>query len=114
MDWFKAENISTAQEMQFIEPIKLGMLVPNLNTMSDYIDGLKNLGMKILIAENISEKVSKTWDVTFDMIQKPSLWKLALRGGADFIGFLKAFRAMQKGYKTKSLVYGIIIAEKTY
>lgn len=112
MDWFKTPTLTQEQEQDYLEPIKFGMLVPNINTIESYTSVIEKCGLKVINSEDISSHVSKTWDITFEAIQKPSLWRLALRGGSDFVAFLKAFRVMKKGYKSKTLIYGMIVAEK--
>ena len=35
-DWFKKENLVSSEEKKFINPIKKGMLVPDISTMKRY------------------------------------------------------------------------------
>src|SRR2546430_5457858 len=37
-------------------------------------------------------------DISLSLVQSPALWALAFAQGRDFIAFLKAFRAMKRGY----------------
>ena len=69
-------------------------------------------GFKIIATEDISDKVSKSWDIGMDIIAKPSLWKMALKEGKKFVDFLKAIDLMRKGFSTKTFQYGILIVEK--
>lgn len=111
-DWFKKADLSPEQEREFIAPIEIGMLLPHLRTMEEYINYMKKNDFRIIFSEDISVKVFKTWDICFDMLKDINLWKLALRLGSDFIAFMKSFQDMRKGYKSGNFVYGIIIAEK--
>jgi hypothetical protein len=65
-----------------------------------------------LSAEDVSQRVDKTWELTSEIIKKTDVWSLAAKKGKDFICFLKAFHAMRQGFKSRSFVYGIIAAEK--
>lgn len=110
--WLKAEHLTRAMEEEYIHPIERGMLLPYLCTMHDYLSFLHEHGFRLLSAEDVTPRVAKTWDLCLDIIKKPALWNLAFERGAEFVDFLKAFRAMQRGCKSRAFVYGIITAEK--
>jgi hypothetical protein len=88
------------------------MLLPPLNSVTEYIDFANLPGFQLLSARDISKSVSKTWDICFDLVQKPALWKLAAELGGDFMNFLKSFQAMRKGFKRRAFVYGVLAFEK--
>lgn len=80
-DWFKAEELTNAQMEADIKPIegktrlevlvghdtdweKDGMLLPGLNTQSEYVDYAKQAGFSVFSEPfDISKQVSKTWYV---------------------------------------------------
>jgi len=111
-DWFKAENLTKKQEADYIKPIETGMLLPQLCTTKEYIQYANNAGLKLRFSQDISENVSKTWDICFRLIQNVALWKLAGTMGWDFINFLRAFQAMRSGYSSKTFIYAILIFQK--
>lgn len=111
IDWFKAENLSSADVEKYIDPIRKGMLTPNMKTMSDYKLYLENAGFVVTNFVDISSNVSKTWDISLKIIRNPRLWLIAIMHGKDFINFLRSFRAMRNGFKSKKFVYGLITAE---
>jgi tocopherol O-methyltransferase len=111
-DWFKAANATPDQEREFLEPIERAMLVPALESLSSYEDRLRQVGLCVTWVEDISAKVSKTWDLALDLIKNPALWRFAATRGRDFVTFLEGFAAMRAGYRSKSLVYGALIARK--
>ena len=88
------------------------MLVPNMSTISDYTSALKRSGFKIKSVSNLSSKVYKTWDISLKLVEDKRFWKFALAHGWEFVEFLKSFEAMKKGYSSKALIYGLIVAEK--
>lgn len=112
IDWFRKENLSEKDEEKYIEPIKQGMLTPNMKTMADYKLYMEAAGMQVRVFEDISKNVSKTWDLCLDIIKNPTLWKLALFHGKEFVDFMKAFQAMRNGFASGAFVYGLIVAEK--
>lgn len=89
-DWFKAEELTDAQMEADIKPIegetrfemickgdtdwrKDGMLLPGLNTQSEYVNYAKQAGLSVFAKPfDISKQVSKTWYVlaSFSSIAK--------------------------------------------
>lgn len=53
-----------------------------------------------------------TRDISISLVADPSLWALALTQGRDFISFLRAFKAMRKGYANGSFRYAVMVFEK--
>jgi tocopherol O-methyltransferase len=111
-DWFRSYTASLKQEREFLHPIERAMLVPKLEPPSVYMKYVTGTGLNVIEFEDLSTKVQKTWDLAIDLIKKPALWKLAATRGSDFSAFLQGFRAMRAGYKSKTLVYGVLIGQK--
>src|SRR5262249_18588424 len=63
--------------------------------------------------EVLNEYCAKTWDFCLDIIKERSLWDLAASNGAEFIRFLRAFKAMRAGFSSGDFVYGLIVARKS-
>jgi tocopherol O-methyltransferase len=54
----------------------------------------------------------KSRDITWGLVQNPSLWAFALSQGRDGIAFLQAFRAMRRGYANGTFRYAVMAFEK--
>lgn len=111
-DWFKSSTLTTAEERKYLAPIEKAMLLPKLETPSIYMKHIQSAGLNVTFFEDVSAKVSRTWDISIKLVQKPALWKLAATRGRNFVDFLKGFAAMKAGYKSKAFVYGILVAQK--
>ncbi|KZL87066.1 methyltransferase domain-containing protein [Colletotrichum incanum] len=112
-DWFKAEDISETDFANDIKPIEDGMLLPPLCTQQRYVDLAKGAGLSSLAGpKDISKDVSRTWDITWSLIQNPSLWAFAFSQGRDGIAFLQSFRAMRRGYANGTFQYAVMSFEK--
>eukprot|EP01113_Clastostelium_recurvatum_P033215 TRINITY_DN4365_c0_g1_i2.p1 TRINITY_DN4365_c0_g1~~TRINITY_DN4365_c0_g1_i2.p1 ORF type:complete len:312 (+),score=50.86 TRINITY_DN4365_c0_g1_i2:28-936(+) len=112
-DWIKGVDLTSEQEASYITPIEEGMLLPPLSTIDQYVSYAKSNGMKVLAEpRNISKNVSKTWDISWSLVQNPSLWAMALTQGRDFVAFLKAFQAMRAGFAEGSFQYWVVVFEK--
>ena len=112
VDWFRSHTASPKQEREFLHPIERAMLVPKLELPSVYMKHVTEMGVKVIEFEDLSAKVQKTWDLAIDLIRNPTLWKLAAARGRDFLAFLEGFRAMRAGYKSKALIYGMLIGQR--
>ena len=112
-DWFRAENLSPQQLQNDIKPIEDGMLIAPLCTVAEYVSLAESAGFKQRSPpQDISQEVAKTWDISFSLISDPALWKLALAAGGDAVGFLRAFQAMRRGYKSGAFRYAVMVFEK--
>jgi tocopherol O-methyltransferase len=110
-DWFKKEGLSPNEHKKFLHPIETGMLV-ELHTMPDYETWLASAGLRVSRSEILNQHTAQTWDFCLDIIKDKSLWQLAARHGPDFLRFLRAFKAMRRGYSSGHFVYGLIVAHQ--
>jgi tocopherol O-methyltransferase len=111
-DWFKSPTATAADESQYLEPIERTMLVPKLEPPCAYMRYIGEAGLNVTFFEDLSAKVSKTWDLAIELIKEPALWKFAATHGADFVAFLQGFSAIRAGYKSRALTYGMLVAQK--
>ena len=108
-DWFKKEDLTREETRKSIEPIEKGMFV-ELQVMDDYEQFLISNGLQIMHREVLNKNCAKTWDLCLDIIKDKSFWVLAAKYGADFVSYLKAFRAMRAGFASGNFVYGLFVA----
>lgn len=112
-DWFKAEALTEKEFESDIKPIEDGMLLPPLCTQSGYVKYAQEAGLGAFSEPlDISRNVSKTWDISWSLIQSPALWAFAFSQGRDAIAFLQAFRAMRRGYGNGTFRYAVMVFEK--
>ncbi|KIV93879.1 hypothetical protein PV10_05058 [Exophiala mesophila] len=115
-DWFKAEEDELKGVVGGDDDIKLiedGMLLPPLNTSSQYVSMAGTAGLKVLHPpKDISKDVARTWDISWQLVSSPSLWEFAISQGRDGLAFLQAFRAMRRGYANGAFRYAVMAFEK--
>ncbi|TDZ28643.1 Tocopherol O-methyltransferase [Colletotrichum spinosum] len=88
-DWFKAAGLSNSDFENDIKPIEDGMLLPPLCTQKDYVELAKKGRLaQHGVSKDISNDVSRTWDITWSLVQNPSLWAFAFSQGRDGIAML--------------------------
>ena len=108
-DWFKKENLTRAETRKFIEPIDKGMMV-ELKVMNDYEHFLTSNGLQIMHREILNQNCAKTWDLSLDIISDKAFWALAVKLGARFVSYLKAFQVMRAGFASGNFAYGLFVA----
>ena len=109
-DWFQRENLSPADKKEFIEPIEKGMMV-ELRGMDDYSNFLVSSGLRVAHRQELTLNCAKSWDLGLDIIKDKTFWSLAVKLGAGFVTYLKAFHAMRAGFASGNFVYGLFIAK---
>ena len=73
-------------------------MMVELHTMKEYEEWMKNQGLQISKSEILNQQCAKTWDVCLDIINNKAFWKLAAQNGAEFINFLRGFKAMRASF----------------
>lgn len=112
-DWFKDEQLTEQQFKDDISPIEDGMLLPPLCSQTDYVNFGRGAGFKTLAEPfDISKQVSKTWDISWSLIQNPALWAFAVSQGRDGLAFMQAFRAMRRGFSNGTFRYAVMAFQK--
>ncbi|KUI52478.1 Tocopherol O-methyltransferase, chloroplastic [Cytospora mali] len=112
-DWFKAEGLDEKQFVDDIKPIEDGMLLPPICAQPDYVHFAKEAGLNTLGGpQDISVDVKATWDISWSLVQNPSLWSFAFSQGRDGVAFLQAFRAMRRGYANGTFRYAVMSFQK--
>jgi len=112
IDWFIRENLTVAEDKKYIDPIRKGMLVPDISTMERYKQILIKNNCRIISEGDISKETAKTWDISLEIIRNPKFWLLAIKQGKEFVQFLRSFKAMRDGFSSGMFIYGYIVAEK--
>jgi tocopherol O-methyltransferase len=48
-------------------------------------------------------------DISWGLVQSPSLWAFAVSQGRDGLAFLQAFRSMRRGYANGTFRYAVLV-----
>lgn len=110
-DWFKRAGLSPVQTRKFIRPIEQGMFI-ELEAMDDYESYLVESGLEIVHRQDLSQQCARSWDIGLDIIADKSFWSFAAKQGRHFVTYLRAFRAIQAGYRSGNFVCGLFVARK--
>lgn len=111
IDWFKKAGLPPTDHQKFIRPIEQGMLV-ELRTMEEYENLISSNGLKIIKTETMNGNCAKSWEIGLDLLKNKIFWKIAAENGAEFVNFLKSFKAMRAGFASHNFTLGLLVAKK--
>lgn len=109
-DWFKKKGLTPREHKKFLGDLEHGMMV-ELQTMEDYAGHMAAAGLEVMRSEVLNKHCAKTWEFGLDIIKDKGLWAAAVRNGADFVRFLRAFQDMRAGFASGNFVYGLMVAK---
>jgi tocopherol O-methyltransferase len=110
-DWCQDETLPEKALKKYIEPIESGMLV-DLPTFAEYKEHFDNNGLRLLWFEDMNHAVSRTWDITSEMVKPKAIWDFAWKHGKELVAFLKSFQDMRAGFKSGAFRYLGMVVEK--
>jgi tocopherol O-methyltransferase len=87
-------------------------LCPSLGTADDYRGWLTAAGLKISAYEDLTERVSRTWEICLNRVRRSRVTWFAPLAGRSMTAFLDHFATLLKAYRTGAMRYGLFAAEK--
>ena len=106
--WLVGEHLDYEQE-KLVDAVRVGMLCPSFGTLDDYSKWMRDSGLLVETAEDITEQVKRTWTVCRPFLKSP-LVKTLLTAGGDK---LSAFSAIDDAYRTGAMSYGMFVASRS-
>lgn len=99
-------------DIPLLKQICHSMLCHPFGGMDDYKKWMTNAGLKVTFADDITDKVQKTWRYCLDYLKNPVIRSFLRICGDDIRRFAWAFPLMQRAYASGSLAYGMLAAIK--
>lgn len=123
MDWFKQPGLSEKEERKLVFPIEMGMLLPGLDTMDEYVKLAKAAGFANVYYEDVSKEMEKTWILLtewkplvqifafmlFDPRAHKAMWT---HHGVEVANFIYSFFDMKAGFATGAFRTGLMVFKK--
>jgi len=111
-DWVTAPGLSDRDRAKYVEPVREGMLMPQIASLADYRAWFEASGYRVMLADDIAHATRRTWDEGVRISQVPALYELARAAGRDALGLLRAIRDMRRAMARRLIGYAVVIAEK--
>ncbi len=109
--WLIGERLDVAQT-KLVETVRAGMLCPSFGTMADYRRWIKESGLVIETAEDITQHVSRTWSICRPILESPLVKTILAAGNEKLHAFAESFSAIDEAYRTGAMTYGMFVASK--
>ncbi|HVS39990.1 MAG TPA: hypothetical protein VMS17_30810, partial [Gemmataceae bacterium] len=87
-------------------------LCPSLGTAGDYRGWMTAAGLRVHTFEDLTARVSRTWEVCLDRVRRSRVGWLAVLAGQSMRRFLDHFSTLLDAYRSGAMRYGLFVAEK--
>jgi tocopherol O-methyltransferase len=102
---------SRVEEM-LVATIGEAMLSASLDGLSDYQRWMREAGLTVVAAEDITRHVERTWDQCTRIAERPPIKFLLRFTSGSTQRFVKSFPLMKKAYAVGAMAFGLLVAEK--
>jgi tocopherol O-methyltransferase len=102
---------SLAEEI-LVATIGKAMLSASLDGLSDYQRWMREAGLTVLVAEDITRRVERTWDQCTRIAERVPIKYLVRFTSSSTRRFVKSFPLMKKAYAEGAMAFGLFVAEK--
>jgi tocopherol O-methyltransferase len=110
--WLVGKNLDSEQQ-KLIEAVRVGMLCPSFGTLADYTNWMKNAGLKIESAEDVTGHVNRTWLACRPILEFPLVKTMLAAGDQKLAAFAESFSAIDEAYRTGAMGYGMFVASRS-
>ncbi len=110
--WLVGEDPLSDAQTKLVYDVCEGFFCPSLGSQSDYVSWITSSGLKMTAIHDWTSRVSKTWEICRDRVQR-----LGIRRAASWIDpgqviFIDRFQTLLDAYNTGAMKYGCFVAEK--
>jgi len=110
--WLRRDGPMPPGEQQLVATIAEAMMSASLDSLSSYRDWMRDAGLTVTAAEDITRHVERTWAHCTRIGANPVLKFLVRFTGGPTRRFVKAFPLMQEAYSTGAMAFGLFVAKK--
>ncbi len=102
----------SAEHQMWVDDVCRGMLCPSLGSQADYIEWMRAAGLQIMVAEDITRKVERTWDRARVILERPEVQAILKVSGRATREFANSFVSIRQAYAVGAMSYGLFAARK--
>jgi tocopherol O-methyltransferase len=99
-------------EEELVATIAKAMLSASLDGLSDYARWMREAGLTVTSAEDITRYVERTWDQCARIAERPPIKFLLRFTSASTQRFVKSFPLMKEAYVTGAMAFGLLVAKQ--
>ena len=111
--WLRGDRPMQGDDEKLVATIEKAMLTASLNTLGEYESWMRDAGLKVEAAEDITQRIAPTWDHCSRLAEG-----LPLRFLLNFVDdptrrFVQSFPLMKQAYAEGVMAFGLFAAKKT-
>ncbi len=110
--WLAADRPHDPATARQVEAVCRGFLCPSLGTAGDYLDAFQQAGLVEGRHLDLTEQVTRTWEICRERVQRGWVRLLAGWGGLDMVRFLDHFDVILRAYRSGAMHYGCFTARR--
>jgi tocopherol O-methyltransferase len=110
--WLRRDGPVRSDEQELVATIGKAMLSASLDTLTDYKMWMREAGLDVETAEDITQKIAPTWDHCSRIAERLSVKWLLRFTDASTRRFVKSFPLMKKAYAEGAMAFGLFVAKK--
>jgi tocopherol O-methyltransferase len=110
--WLRRDGSMRPGEQKLVATIAEAMMSASLDSLSNYQDWMRDAGLTVTAAEDITRHVEPTWAQCARLGENPVVKFLVCFAGGPTRRFVKAFPLMQEAYSSGAMAFGLFVAKK--
>ena len=110
--WLRGEQSSSATQQELVATIGEAMFSASLDTLSQYAAWMREAGLEVETAIDITKHVAPTWEHCFRMARRLKLNWLVNFADRPTRRFVRSFPLMMEAYATGAMAFGLFVARK--
>jgi tocopherol O-methyltransferase len=110
--WLCRDGAMRDGEQQLLATIAEAMMSASLDSLSSYRQWMRDAGLTVTAADDITRHVEATWTHCSRIAANPVIKFLVRFTGAPTRRFVNAFPLMEKAYSSGAMAFGLFIAKK--
>ena len=111
--WLRRDGPLREEEQPLVSTIAEAMLSASLGSLSDYRRWMRDAGLTVTTAEDITRQVSPTWSHCARIGDNPAVRFLIRFADAPTRRFVRSFPLMRQAYAQGAMAFGLLVARKS-
>jgi tocopherol O-methyltransferase len=111
--WLRRDGPVRAEEQPLVNTIAEAMLSASLGSLSDYRNWMRDAGLTVTAAEDITRHVAPTWSHCARIGDNPAVRFLIRFTDAPTRRFVRSFPLMKQAYAQGAMAFGLLVAKKS-
>jgi tocopherol O-methyltransferase len=110
--WLRRDGPLRENEQKLVETIADAMLSASLGSLSDYGNWMRQAGLDVIVADDITRHVAPTWTHCARIGQRASVKFFVHFMDGPTRRFVRSFPLMEQAYAQGAMAFGLFVANK--